>query len=109
MVRLVIKGCEFDPAQVKDVVFGDSFRMELDKAMELANAGVEFWAAGPDGIMARVSLGQNEYGERILMTEPNAWAANHLGEIVAPPVVRRPYRAEAHVPSRMSPAYAIAA
>ena len=40
MVRLVIKGCEFDPAQVKDVVFGDSFRMELDKAMELADAGV---------------------------------------------------------------------
>ena len=41
MVRLVIKGCEFDPAQVKDVVFGDSFRMELDKAMELADAGVD--------------------------------------------------------------------
>ena len=107
MVRLVINGCEFDPAQVKDVVYGDSFRMELDKAMELADAGVEFWAAGPDGAMARVTLGENEYGERILKTEAIAYAANHLGEIVAPPVVRRPYRAETHIPARMD--FAVAA
>ena len=109
MVGLVIKGCEFDPAQVKDVVFGDSFRMELDKAIELAEAGVEFWAAGPNETMARVILGQNEYGERILRTEPNAWAANHQGEISAPPVIHRPYRAETHVPARMNTAYAVAA
>ena len=55
----------------------------------------------------RVILGENEYGERILKTEAIAFAANHLGEIVAPPVVRRPYRAETHIPARME--FAVAA
>ena len=109
MVRMVIQGCEFDAAEDKDVVFGDHFRLGLDKAIELADAGVEFWAAGPDATVSRVMVGNNEYGERILRTEPSAWAANHLGEVIAPPIVRRPYRAEKSIPVRTSPAYAIAA
>ena len=97
MVRLVINGCEFDPAQDKDIVFGDSFRMDLDQAMQLTEGGVEFLAAGPGETLAPVTLSQNEYGEPVLKTEVNAWAANHQGEIVAPPVVRRPYRAETRI------------
>lgn len=114
MVRMVIQGCEFDAGENKDVVYGDHFRLGLDKAIELADAGVEFWAAGPDATIARVIVGDNEYGERILRTEASAWAANHLGEIIAPPIVRRPYRAEAHIPARIEPVrikptYAVAA
>ena len=109
MVRMVIQGCEFDAAENKDVVYGDHFRLGLDKAIELADAGVEFWAAGPDATVARVIVGNNEYGERILRTEPSAWAANHLGEIIAPPVIRPRYRAAPHVPARMKAEYAFAA
>ena len=110
MVQLVIKGCEFDPAHAKDVIFGDGFRMELDQAIELAMGGIEFWAAEADGSAAKVSVEKNEYGELILKTEPSARAANHFGEICAPPIVHRRYRAEAHhTPVQIHHGYAVAA
>lgn len=109
MVRMVIQGCAFDASEGRDVVYGDHFRLGLDKAMELAEAGVEFWAAGPDATMTRVMISENEYGERILKTDPAAFAANHLGEIIAPPVIRPRYRATTRVPVRMKADYAFAA
>ena len=108
MVRMVIKGCEFDAGENKDVVYGDRFRLGLDKAIELAGAGVEFSAARPDGTLAPVRVSTNEYGEPILETDPCTVAANHLGEIIAPPIVRPRYRAAA-APVVTRPAYAIAA
>ena len=76
MSGLVIKGCEYDPIESKDVVYGDGFRMELEQAIALASTGVEFWAAERDGSAAPVSVAKNEYGELILRTEPTAYAAN---------------------------------
>ncbi len=109
MVRMVIQGCEFDAGEGREVVIGDHFRLGLDKAMELAEAGVEFWATGPDAVLARVTVGVNEYGERILKTDPAAFAANHLGEIIAPPVIRPRYRATPAAPVLTRQAYAVAA
>ena len=110
MVRMVIQGCEFDAVEDRDVVYGDHFRLGLDKMMELSEAGVEFWAAGPDVTLARVTVTENEYGERILKTDPAAFAANHLGEIIAPPVIHPRYRAAAAVvPVPTRPSYAVAA
>jgi hypothetical protein len=105
---MVIKGCEFDAGENRDVVYGDHFRLGLDKAIELAGAGVEFAAARPDGTLASVAVCRNEYGELILRTDANAAAANHLGEIIAPPIVRPRYRAHA-APVLTRPAYAVAA
>ena len=108
MVRMIIKGCEFDAGENRDVVFGDHFRLGLDKAIELAEAGVEFAAARPDGTLAAVAVCRNEYGEQILRTDATAAAANHLGEIIAPPIVRPRYRAHA-APVLTRPVYAVAA
>ena len=102
MSGLVIKGCEYDPIESKDVVYGDGFRMELEQAIALASTGVEFWAAERDGSAAPVSVAKNEYGELILRTEPTAYAANPLGEI-------RRYRPEAQIPARVHSGYAVAA
>ena len=109
MVRMVIKGCEFDADENKDVIWGDQFRLGLDTAIELAGAGVEFSAARRDGSMAGVAVCENEYGELILKTDPGAVAANHLGEIIAPPIVRPRYRAQAAPLILSRPAYAVAA
>ena len=38
MSGLVIKGCEYDPIESKDVVYGDGFRMELEQAIALQSA-----------------------------------------------------------------------
>ena len=109
MSGLVIKGCEYDPIESKDVVYGDGFRMELEQAIALASTGVEFWAAERDGSAAPISVAKNEYDELILKTEPTAYAANPLGEISAPPIVHRRYRPEAQMPARIHPGYAVAA
>ena len=109
MAKLIIRGCEFDPVQGKDMVFGDGFRMELDRAIDLAGSGIEFQAAARDGSVRDVRVETNEYGELILRTDPGASAANHFGEICAPPIVHRRYRAEAHIPERMDHGYAVAA
>ena len=109
MTGLVIRGCEFDGAHMRDVVYGDGFRMELDRAVELAGDGLEFSAAMPDGSLAAVILTKNEYGEPVLKTDMGANAANHAGEISAPPIVHRRYRAEAHIPVRIDYSYAVAA
>ena len=69
MSGLVIKGCEYDPIESKDVVYGDGFRMELEQAIALASTGVEFWAAERDGSAAPVSVAKNEYGDLILRTD----------------------------------------
>ncbi len=109
MSGLVIKGCEYDPVESRDVVYGDGFRMDLAQAIALVSTGVEFRAADRDGSAVPVSLARNEYDELILKTEPTAHAANPLGEISAPPIVHRRYRAEAQVPVRIHPGYAVAA
>ena len=95
MSGLVIKGCEYDPIESKDVVYGDGFRMELEQAIALASTGVEFWAAERDGSAAPVSVAKNEYGELIPRTEP--------------PIVHRRYRPEAQIPARVHSGYAVAA
>ena len=33
MSGLVIKGCEYDPIESRDVVYGDGFRMDLEQAI----------------------------------------------------------------------------
>lgn len=109
MSGLVIRGCEFDAGHVKDVIYGNGFRMELDRAVELVEAGVEFSAEMPDGSLAQVFLSTNDYGEPVLRTEAGALAANHLGEITAPPIVHKRYRAEAHIPAEAGYGYAVAA
>ncbi len=109
MSGLVIRGCEFDTDRVKDVVHGDGFRMELERAVELVETGVEFCAAMPDGTLAPVFLSTNDYGEPVLRTSAGALAANHTGEISAPPIVHKRYRAETHMPVRVDYGYAVAA
>ena len=108
MSGLVIKGCEYDPVESRDMVYGDGFRMDLAQAIALASTGVEFRAADRDGSAVPVSISRNEYDELILKTEPTAHAANPLGEISAPPIVHRRYRAEAQAPVRIHPGYAVA-
>ncbi|WP_155839822.1 DUF3892 domain-containing protein [Hyphomonas jannaschiana] len=84
MARLVITGCVADGADADrtiDVVYGDGFRLRMDKAVELALAGVEFWAKMPGITIARVRVQKSVSGNYYLRTHPDAWVANNLGKI----------------------------
>ncbi|MEH6808961.1 MAG: DUF3892 domain-containing protein [Hyphomonas oceanitis] len=84
MAKLVITGCVPDGSdsdRVIDIVYGDGFRLRMDKAVELALAGIEFWAKMPGITIAKVNVQKSLTGNYFLRTSPDAWVANNLGRI----------------------------
>lgn len=86
MTTLYIEGCVEDgkdPGYVSDAVYGDGFFLRMDRAIQLASAGVNFKARVFGLLVADVRVAKSPLGRLYLKTSPDALVANNLGEITS--------------------------